>query len=77
MNNSQYFKYGTFINDVYKEHDTLDDAAELFDSSVALGIVLTGRIVGWMDLYDYETLYDHTEALEYVHCNESDDSPAT
>ena len=60
---NNYMGYGVFIDGEYHEFPTFEAASDFFDSSVALGIVTEGKVVGWLDIDDCETLYDHTEVL--------------
>lgn len=70
MNHEKHFKYGTFINAEYKEFAKLHDAIEYFDTSVALGLVTIGSVIGWLDVYDYETLYNHMEVMDNADCHQ-------
>lgn len=58
-----YMEFGCFLNGDYHEFHTFEEASDFFDSSVALGIVVYGQVIGWLDIEDYEILYDHTEVM--------------
>lgn len=69
-NNTNYFSHGVFLDDDYREFEELRDAIEYFDSSVALGTIKVGSVVGWLDEYSYETLYNHEDVYDHADCHQ-------